>query len=150
MTSCGSDADEEDVTPILKVLEDEASHDRGQRRSPRPTSFARRRVPCARRCAGQVSATSVAPVFHSPPMPRPRRKRDGGEHRDGGGESGSEGADGVGANAQHESSGAAHAVGDPTEEQAADAAGEQGERVEKSDGGFADVQVAHDVGDTMA
>ena len=29
----------------------------------------------ARSSVGQVSATSVAPVFHSPPMPRPSRKR---------------------------------------------------------------------------
>src|SRR5438105_980965 len=29
----------------------------------------------ARSSVGQVSATSVAPVFHSPPMPRPSRQR---------------------------------------------------------------------------
>src|SRR5215510_371110 len=29
----------------------------------------------ARKCVGQVSATRVAPVFHSPPIPNPRTKR---------------------------------------------------------------------------
>src|SRR5262249_54556174 len=29
----------------------------------------------ARKCVGHVSATSVAPVFHSPPMPSPSTKR---------------------------------------------------------------------------
>src|SRR5215470_10725514 len=29
----------------------------------------------ARKCVGQVSATRVAPVFHSPPIPSPRTKR---------------------------------------------------------------------------
>ena len=32
-------------------------------------------IALARSSVGQVSATSVAPVFHSPPMPSPRMKR---------------------------------------------------------------------------
>jgi len=32
-------------------------------------------IALARSSSGQVSATSVAPVFHSPPMPSPRRNR---------------------------------------------------------------------------
>src|SRR6266851_2395060 len=32
-------------------------------------------IALARNSVGQVSATSVAPVFHSPPIPRPRMKR---------------------------------------------------------------------------
>src|SRR5262249_34747864 len=43
--------------------------------SPHAQALCTRAMARARRFAGQVSATRVAPVFHSPPIPRPSTKR---------------------------------------------------------------------------
>src|SRR5262249_24199062 len=43
--------------------------------TPQAQALCTRAIARARRFVGQVSATSVAPVFHSPPIPSPRIKR---------------------------------------------------------------------------
>src|SRR5271163_323883 len=42
---------------------------------PRAHELCTKEIALARNSAGQLSATSVAPVFHSPPIPRPKTKR---------------------------------------------------------------------------
>jgi len=71
-------------------------------------------IPRARRAMqrGQVSATSAAPVFHSPTHAEAEQETKDGEHEDAGGESAGKGEDGVGEDTGGEHAAASESIGE--------------------------------------
>ena len=140
----GQHADEEHGAPA------EARQHERRRRRPRssrrwPSVDCIRPSALARCSAGQVSAMSAAPVVHSPPMPRPRTKRQIASSTIVWERPQAPLATRVDEDRDHQRARAADAVGQEAEAEAADGGGEQRERVQQPALRLAHPEVAHEV-----